>query len=49
MYIKCNHNYSKIISFPCEQEVISVQTNSSKVVVQLNDGSVLEYSVGTLF
>ena len=41
-------NYSKIISFPCEKEVISVQTNSTKVAVQLKDGSVLEYSEGML-
>lgn len=39
---------SKIAALPCEEEVIAVHSNSTKVAVQLNNGSVIEYSAGLL-
>ena len=39
---------SKVSALPCEQEVIAVYSNSTKVAVQLSNGSILEYSAGML-
>lgn len=34
----------KVSALPCEQEVIAVYSNSTKVAIQLSNGSILEYS-----
>ena len=39
---------SKVSALPCEQEVIAVYSNSTKVAIQLSNGSILEYSAGLL-
>lgn len=44
LYLLCR----EIASLPCKQKVIAVQSNYTKVAVQLDDGSILEYSTGVL-
>ena len=39
---------SKITALPCEEEVIAIHSNSTKVAVQLNNGCIIEYSAGLL-